>query len=228
MIGNRGEAKHHQGKPGDACGRFYLPGRVRLNWSDATKKPVRVVDIVPDPKANFGLGQAGLLDEMADIDSHTSKFVSARQTAQGPIGCKSALDRQNGQMSGWAFRDAFDKRYREYTARTKKTAPQIAEMLGVAVHTLNSWRRTTDPTKPPDKALAMAAIFFGCDVYEFMPDWGLLVGLRVDLSGMTDDDIWQVCQDLRPVGEEALSYEDRMHYIAALKKLGTVKKVTPE
>lgn len=176
-----------------------------------------------------GLGEASGLKTFLQ-GSHDTKFVSTTQKAQWESGWKFVASEQNVRMSGWTYRDAFDLRYLEYTKRTKATAPEVATALGVAVDTLNSYRRKTKPTEPPPEVLVKAAQLFGCDVYEFMPNWGLLAAVGADPTRMDELQLHRVAEGARALTDPKLTPEELDLILRALKEqremIYTVRRVT--
>jgi len=96
------------------------------------------------------------------------------------------------QNPGWPFRDAFDGHYRAYRKRTGETNEKVAERLGVAVDTLNGYRRTKGSRTPPPKVLVEAARIFGCSIHDLMPNYLSVSDVATDQTSATEMDRYRI------------------------------------
>lgn len=151
--------------------------------------------------------------------AHAARFASPRQKNKGASSAIKPGGVHNGRMSnsGWPYRDAFDRYYREYRERTGATIEQVAASLGRAVGTLNSYRRKRGAITPEPEVLVKAAQLFGCDVHEFMPDYQLLAAARSEVAELTDMDVYRTSEAARILTDGTISQEERDLLLQALR-----------
>jgi len=198
------------------AGFLYGLRPVSLGPDFSADNPAQVAVIYPKRLGDIGLGQAHGLEAFLK-DAHEGQFVVKSQTAQGQTSTKVARPAQNGGMNSWLYRDAFDAEYQAYIKRTKMTAPQVAEILGVSVDSLNGYRRPKNPTEPKPETLVKAAQLFGCDVYRFMTNWGLVAASGVDPTKLDDLTVHRIAEGAKALNDPKLSQEELDLILRALK-----------
>ena len=124
-----------------------------------------------------------------------------------------------GMAKHWLYSEAFDRRYREYRTRTGASNEDVARALKVSPWTLNSYRRKHDAITPEDETLLLASDLFGCDIFEFMPDYRAIRASGRDVTTLTDLDIYRISESSRMLTDPSSSQEERDMMVQAIREL---------
>jgi transcriptional regulator with XRE-family HTH domain len=119
----------------------------------------------------------------------------------------------------WIYSEAFDRRYREFRERTGASNEDVARALGKSEGTINSYRRKHDAITPDPETLLKAAELFGCNIFEFMPDYRAIQAVRIGVAELTDLDIYRISESARMLTDPGSTQEERDMMVQGLREL---------
>ena len=218
--------QHSGGQSSERSGFKRLRQRnLRNNLPRDNAAEVRVTN--PNRLGYSGLSQPNGSEPCLE-SNHPRQFAAALQKVNSEATLLLALHGQNGSMSEWPYREAFDKHYREYRARTGASLAEVAAALGKHPGTVNSYRRQKEAITPPPEVLVKAAQLFNCDVTEFMPDYKMLAEARAEVAGLSEVDIYRISEATRILNDGTFTQEEKDLLIQAIRErrdlLNTVKR----